>query len=631
METDTKQTNNDTDTEKNAKEPTTRLAPLVGKETIGNARRVYVAPNLETHSALAALGLPCVCPAAAPDAYYDITPLLRRQVALLRDHADDGDWPHGLTACLDVATNGTISVRLDLVGLVRDLQDAPATQETARLVQRIVDEATNHGRVLYGVFWERPKPIEPRIPVPRIHPGMLPDAFRTWVFSAGEQMGAPVDFLAIGAITAAGAVIGRQCGIYPKARAAWLVVPNLWGLCVGPPSIGKSPALDEALAGIRALEEDAEAAHAAAMADYRAQAVLARARANHARKQLERAPGAADAAAHAEAILSSEAAPPQCKRYRTTDPTVEALGELLQHNPNGLLLCRDELMAWLRTLEKVGHEADRAWYLEAWSGLSRGGFDRIGRGTGAFNQIISILGNATPGALSSYVADACTHGDGADGLLQRFQLAVFPDAPPPAYVDDPPDARARQRFVDVFRRLADLRIPAEPGALPALRFSPEAQQLYRDWWVQNRNRVQDPKLPEALQAHFAKYDGLAPALALVNELVDGGTVRVGVTALRRAIVFCGYLSEHAMRIYAMGATETDAAAALARRLETGELASGFTAREVARKHWRGLRTRAQVDAAIERLEAAHWIRSVTRQHGGRPTTVYEVNPEVCDA
>ena len=45
METDTKQTNNDTDTEKNAKEPTTRLAPLVGKETIGNARRVYVAPN----------------------------------------------------------------------------------------------------------------------------------------------------------------------------------------------------------------------------------------------------------------------------------------------------------------------------------------------------------------------------------------------------------------------------------------------------------------------------------------------------------------------------------------------------------------------------------------------------------
>ena len=51
--------------------------------------------------------------------------------------------------------------------------------------------------------------------------------------------------------------------------------------------------------------------------------------------------------------------------YRTNDVTIERLGELLRENSRGLLINRDELIGLLRSLDKEGHESDRAFYLEA--------------------------------------------------------------------------------------------------------------------------------------------------------------------------------------------------------------------------------------------------------------------------
>jgi len=45
----------------------------------------------------------------------------------------------------------------------------------------------------------------------------------------------------------AAAVIGRKVAIRPKRQDDWAVVPNLWGLAVGPPGLMKSLALAEAL------------------------------------------------------------------------------------------------------------------------------------------------------------------------------------------------------------------------------------------------------------------------------------------------------------------------------------------------------------------------------------------------
>ena len=62
-------------------------------------------------------------------------------------------------------------------------------------------------------------------------------------------------------------------------------------------------------------------------------------------------------------------------------PTIERLGELLNENPNGLMLYRDEISGFLKTIDRDDRSNDRAFYLECFNGLGRYTYDRIGRGT----------------------------------------------------------------------------------------------------------------------------------------------------------------------------------------------------------------------------------------------------------
>ncbi len=602
---------------------------LIGLDTIEGADRVYVVQTRETQALFAGLGLPCVCP-PRPGVDCDPLPLAKRRVVLLRDRTEDPDGLHGIAKYAHVVTTACTEIAIDLVGLVRDVRDMPQTIETGRLVRRLIDAETNHGRPIRGAMWRRPQPIGSALPeVPPFPVQALPDAFRDWIGDAAYRMDVPLDFMAVTALCSAGAVIGRQCGIHPKAGDSWIVVPNLWGICVGPPSLGKSPAMREALAGIRALEADAAQANAEARAAFDTEAIIAQAAADAAERALKRNPAAPNARELAATIAAARSEAPEPKRYRTADPTVEALSELLQRNPNGLLLLRDELLAWLCALERTGREGDRAWFLESWDGTDRSSFDRIGRGSGAFNHCVAILGNMTPGQLRRYVAEATGGSHGADGLLQRFQLAVYPNASPPEYRDGRIDSEAQRVYVEAFRRLADLNPNTGDGPIPALRFAADAQDVYRRWWEANAKRSRDPALSEALQAHFGKYPSLAPALALIFELVSGGRECVGLDSLKRALKVTRYLEPHAMRIYSLGSDATDPAAALGRRIEAGDLESGFTVRDVRRHGWRGLTTTDSIQAGLDRLEAAHWVRGAHETTGGRPTVRYQINPAYC--
>jgi putative DNA primase/helicase len=67
-----------------------------------------------------------------------------------------------------------------------------------------------------------------------------------------------------------------------------------------------------------------------------------------------------------EPVEPARRAPPPVElRYLVNDTTVEKLGEVLNQNPNGLLLFRDELSGFLHTMDRRGHENDRAFYCEA--------------------------------------------------------------------------------------------------------------------------------------------------------------------------------------------------------------------------------------------------------------------------
>src|SRR5262245_4204219 len=107
----------------------------------------------------------------------------------------------------------------------------------------------------FDVPWPDPQPLPGELPlVPQFDERLLPDGLRRWIVDIAERAQTPLDFPAAGAIVALGSAIGRRLGIRPKRQDEWLVVPNLWGLIVGPPGYLKSPMLHEVLKPINRLE-----------------------------------------------------------------------------------------------------------------------------------------------------------------------------------------------------------------------------------------------------------------------------------------------------------------------------------------------------------------------------------------
>src|SRR5262245_34034834 len=106
--------------------------------------------------------------------------------------------------------------------------------------------------------WPQPKPLPAGLaPVEPFKSEFLPAALAPWVDDIANRLQCPLDYVAVTALTALGAVIGRRIGIKPQVKTDWIEIPNLWGAFIGRPGMLKSPAMGEALKPIHRLESEA--------------------------------------------------------------------------------------------------------------------------------------------------------------------------------------------------------------------------------------------------------------------------------------------------------------------------------------------------------------------------------------
>ena len=488
--------------------------------------------------------------------------------------------------------------------------------------------------------WPPLEPLPEGLPaVPALEPEMLPYALRPWLTDITERMQCPLEYPTVGALVALSAVVGRQIGIRPRLRDNWTVVPNLWGAVVGRPGLMKSPALSEAIKPVSALEAAARHQWEKDKRDHEIQAQLQDAGAKAAKKEIEAAMKKGDKQkahdlATVQAYETAEA--PSRRRYLTSDSTVEALGELLASNPRGVLIYRDELTGFLKDLDREGRESSRAFYLESWNGTGRYTYDRIGRGTIEIEAACtSILGGIQPAPLAEYLSDAINGNAGDDGLIQRFQLLVWPDLPARyREVDRWPNAEAKDKATAVFNRLDEIDPEAlgadtGDGDIPFLRFDPEAYEQFVQWRTGLEHRIREGREHPAFESAIAKHRSLVPSLALLFHLIDhpeGGPV--GLHSLTMALAWCDYLEEHARRLYAPALDPAlHAARELDRHIQRGELPNPFRERDVYRKGWRSL-DRKRTREALEYLQDLGRVVGLGSSNDGRPTTSWYIHPEL---
>jgi phage/plasmid primase-like uncharacterized protein len=491
--------------------------------------------------------------------------------------------------------------------------------------------------------WPAPREIVSQLPeAPAFDAGvLLPKALADFVLDEADRMPCSPDYIAAALVVCLGSVIGAKCGLKPKRRDDWIVVPNLWGGIVGDPSSKKSPALGTVTRFLDRLEAREAEKQVDALTIFEAEKAAFEAHQSAVKSNMKKAASGAKpdhlkmTASIADLQGLQVPQEPHALRYKSNDSSVEKLGDILSRNPQGIMVFRDELTGLLASWEREGHEGDRAFYLESWNGTGSFNIDRIGRGEQFVKTLcLSIFGGIQPDKIESYLAGIASSLDN-DGRVQRFQVMVYPNAVPWVWCDRYPVKGAREAVRDVFDRLASFD-PVQDGAtqpddfvkLPHFQFDDEAQEVFIEWCEQlNLVHIANEQDP-LMRQHFGKFEKLFCSLALVLHLAEGHIGNVKMDNALRAAAWCDYLAGHARRIYGMvEGAKVATARTLCRRIREGKLKPGFTVRDVLRKCWTGLTTSLQVEAALLILEEHHYLRSYDSTHGtGRPTTQYDINP-----
>jgi Protein of unknown function (DUF3987) len=324
-------------------------------------------------------------------------------------------------------------------------------------------------------------------PAPAFPETFLPDIMARYASDAARRMQAPLDFIAIPLLIGAATVIGKAFYLAPKAADNWAERACLWGGIIGDVASGKTPSFKTALAPVWRIEAALHQQNAEAMQSYQRKIRAAELY----KKQWEKVAKAAIVKGDEPPPLPDAADPgdaPVMRQIIVNDTPQEKLARIIEQEPRGVLLFRDELSGWFASFNQYRAGADEQFYLECHAG----GVWKQARVNGDVfipDIFLNVLGGFQPQVVKEALGARAGHAD--NGMPARFSLLVYPD---PAegfeYVDTRADRAAEGDIHQLFERLAKLDPESFVGPKPKdephyrpLRFSAEAQIIFRDWYI----------------------------------------------------------------------------------------------------------------------------------------------------
>lgn len=481
--------------------------------------------------------------------------------------------------------------------------------------------------------WPDPIPFSDTLPkVMSLRPEMLPRDIGDHIFDVADRQNSPPDFGATTGICALSSLLGNKIVIKPKQNDDWIVVPTQWGINIGNPSTKKTPSMQEALKPLTQIDEfysdqyDIESKRHRAELELVAIAVeLAKINA----KKLLKTEKKSDREKALQVLESARALQqaPTRKRYIMHDSTVEKTGVLLNENPNGFLLSQDELSSWFSKMEKDEYQGDRAFYLQCFNGNGSYSYDRITRESIHIkNCTLSIVGGIQPSRIRSIVCKA-VRGMMDDELIQRFQLAVWPDPVKQEWQDRAPNKDAWERYKRIFDKIDALVKSKDIQCV--FHFTAEGQALANQFMIEQNSVDFTQEVGQAFESHLTKMPKTIFGLALLFQIVeDLESDYVGANATVMALSWFPYLKSHAERLYSVVGNQCieNARLILSRR---AKLKTKFTARHIKQKGWIPLYP--EINDALECLVDHQCLRveeSIPQVKGGRPSTFYYWNPKI---
>jgi hypothetical protein len=422
----------------------------------------------------------------------------------------------------DLPEKGDVSDWLDKGGTPLDLLNLVA--RTADRSTRRRDDETNR-RVS-----RRPgelRPDESGDPSSR-RPGGSVDPFPVEVFpkrlqrfinSVAAALPCPPDFPGALMLPVLSAFIGRKRSV--EVKPGWVEHPVLWVACVARSGDRKTPAFEKVTGPLRRKQKELLARYLQEKEEHES----------------------------LSGEEKKETPPPRLRQILTTDATIEALKEVLDGNPDGIIFLADELSGWARGMSqyKGGREDDRQHWLSLWSGIqvvcNRKGMP----GPLIVNDpFVSVTGGIQPAALGDLIDDGRE-----DGFSARI-LFSYPDPIPPAEWNEV-TVEGSEEYARACKVLWDLGPLPEP-----VKLSPAAKARWVEWV--NGHRKEEP--PDNLRPFWSKCEGYCARLALILFLArracgETKAPQVDERSIDGAARLISYFWSHARRVYGAMAVEKD--------------------------------------------------------------------------
>lgn len=493
--------------------------------------------------------------------------------------------------------------------------------------------------------------------VPTLTPDLLPPSLAAWVQDEARAAGLPLEMIAAPVIAGAAGLIGARL-LLRNAPNAPAVPANIWAAVCAPPASKKTHAVKTGAAALERAQRTEFERLDRIRSELETQVNKARARLDGLEGQLSRAfkggknaPSAPsdDELTEAREQLKEAEAALKPLRFVVKDSTIEKLGDIMKDNPQGVTLVIDELTGWLASFEKAGHETDRAFFLTAANGTNSHTVDRKGGGTTFIPRLCAgVIGGIQPAPLSKMLSEQLGAGD---GLLQRFQVFIWPDVFPDFDQTEqrrPLDLAQKEAAAAVLDALPSLTLEALGSVYPSgdgapLTYSAEAQRVYDAWEIEHASAVRDESKGEAYRAHLGKQPATFAQLALTFHALEVATLggshpdplHVSGPCAALAAAWCDYLTPHAAKLWGEGRRRDvfDAKEVL-RFIERGRIRDGqkvSEARAVLAEGKAGM-TEARLTAALKVLEecGAAKVEKV-KPHTGRPSLVLRLHPDALRA
>jgi hypothetical protein len=463
-----------------------------------------------------------------------------------------------------------------------------------------------------------PAPVPPFEPFP-LH--ALPKPLREYVEQAARALGVEPSFVALPVLAVAAALIGNARSI--QLKRGFTEPAILWAAIVGDSGTLKSPALAVATGPMYRLQRYLDKKFQKEFAKYE----------NEDKPNYESRK--AEAKKKGEPFDEKPPEKPVEERVVGGDLTIEKVAELLEDNPKGILVARDELGSWLGSFTRYkskGAGSD----LPNWLEISRGGTLQYDRKTGDRRRVFvrhasaSVCGGIQPGTLARALDAAAFEA----GLPARFLMAMPPKRRK-VWTEMEISEEAEDAFARLLEQLQALTMmPDRDGEKrPFVLFlSPEAkatwERFYGEWADVQFHADGDRA------ASLAKLEGYTARLALIHHVVSrvaDGTDKepVGAESMEAAAELVRWFADESQRIYAVLHESEDARAT--RRL--AELIASWggkaTAREVHKSNRSRYPTADDAEKALDLLVQdglAEWQNTAPGDRGGRRTRLCVLTP-----